>query len=111
MFRRKIIRNRFHLWVFLSKNPKMIKYRARESDIGDLIASHYTMEESEVHINSGSIENEETKELNIEGNQLEHPMVKDKFGKSSLFNYLADLPSSKNSEENNKSKASNGFYE
>ena len=61
MFRRKIIRNRFHLWVFLNKNPKMIKYRARESDIGDLVASHYTIEESEVHINSGSTENEEVK--------------------------------------------------
>ena len=39
----------------------MIKYRARESDIGDFVASHYTMEESEVHINSGSTENEEVK--------------------------------------------------
>ena len=33
LFRRKIRRNRLHLWVFLSRNPSIIQYRVKENQV------------------------------------------------------------------------------
>jgi len=109
MFRMKIIRNRFHLWVFLSKNPKMIQYRAKESDIGDLVASHYTMEESEVHINSGSTENDQVTTENNERIIEESKIFPSRTGKLILIDIIVSLQSSSISGDN-KEKLPSAYH-
>ena len=78
LYRRKTIRNRFHLWLFLTKNPSLTEFRVHESNE----SSSSDGGEGDNNEDEGDLEvgNEETKE------EVKESQVQENIHKSEPYN-------------------------